>query len=170
MIVVAQRTLKFLLSGHPLAVPLSNPTQYTVGRDYAATVPGSRQTLIRLEIIEQTPTGVRVKLAYQDRPRLLARASQYGYIEIDARHPNLRRAMFDEPEAVDPADVAQITANAHRRHELNHADELARRAARSIRLRLREAERQNNGEAYAQLARELEQLAQQAQQTHQTAA
>ena len=43
-----------------------------------------------------------------DQPRLLARASQYGYITINQRNPDLSRAMIHEPEPITPNQLEDL--------------------------------------------------------------
>jgi len=43
-----------------------------------------------------------------EEPRLLARASQYGYITIDPSNPDLYRAMHHEPEPLTPNQLEDL--------------------------------------------------------------
>jgi hypothetical protein len=79
-----------------------------------------------------------------DNPRLLARRSQHGYIELDPKNPDLQayRAWMTEPEPVPPLEVDALN---HRRTQTlvlkamieAATDELAVGATRADQRRLR---------------------------------
>jgi hypothetical protein len=140
VIVIARNQLKFLLAGRSLTVPDRDPERYVRGRTYAVTIIGNRTGICRVQIVEATEVTIKIRLAESDTPRMLARHSQYGYTDMPSR------AMFDEPEAVDPkeleginrrrAEVIQLKADI-----LERTDELAEGADREERRRLRNVAR-----------------------------
>jgi hypothetical protein len=102
--------------------------------------------------------GERVK---PETPRLLARKSQHGYVEVDPRHPedDMHRAMFSEPEPV-PHDYQQRITNSSRMlQDALAGDQLVAQHARSIGIQVKEAARRGDTKALSQLGQKLTQLA-----------
>lgn len=123
MIVVERAKLKFLRSGRTLTVDI-DPARYRRGRTYALGLTHRRQ-VCRVEIVEILEHGIRVRLATIDPPLLLAARSEYGYTHDPTK------ALSDEPEAVDPAELEHI----NRRARIQEAN---RRTAESELLELHE--------------------------------
>lgn len=72
-------------------------------------------------------------------PQLLAARSERGYVDRRFDRNGRPIALADEPEAVDAAVQAQLTAQAHERRRTFLADRAAERSLLSLELRLRHA-------------------------------
>jgi hypothetical protein len=111
VIVIDRAKVKFLLAGRALTVEDRDPERYRRGRTYALGT-SHRRSICRVEVLAVEAGQIKVRLARVDKPLLLARSSQYGYIEVDPYRldDDLHRAMYDEPEAVAPPEVDRINA------------------------------------------------------------
>lgn len=86
-----------------------------------------------------------------DQPRLLARASQYGYITVNPRNPDLSRAMHHEPEPITAGQLEDLDYRARIRRQQQYAaakatilqnlEQLGQDAGRRERRRLENAQR-----------------------------
>lgn len=111
MIVIERPKLRFLMAGRAVDVEVPEPARYRKGRVYALGVT-HQNTTCRVEVMAVTEAAIKVRLPQIDKPLLLAKRSQYGYVEIDPDDPALNNAMNDEPEPVSPQELERI----NRRH------------------------------------------------------
>ena len=149
VILIEKPKLRFLDAGRALTIPHPAPHRYKRDRTYALGTTHNR-TVRRVEILEVRLDAIRIRIApYREPPRLLAARSQYGYTD------NPAQAMFDEPEAIRPADQHRLATEAQARYAQQRAAQLAQQQARSIQIRLKEAVRRNDTIAYKQLSHEL---------------
>ena len=112
MIIVSKTKLKFLIAGRTYDIPVPNPHQYRLGRDYAISTSHRKPHTHRVQILQVNQTTIRIRLATIREPvRLLARYSQYGYTNTPSR------AMRHEPEAVPASDIERLARTTHDRRE-----------------------------------------------------
>ena len=133
MLIIARNKLKFLQAGRELTIEHRNPLRYQHGRSYALGL-DHRRTICRVEILDITAGGLRVRLARHYEPiRLLAARSQYGYVD------NPAQALRDEPEAISPQDLNHLAQQADARFMAQRAEQVAAQQARSLGIRVKEA-------------------------------
>lgn len=110
MIIIERPKLRFLMAGRILAVPVTDPTRYSIGRTYALGTTHQAPALCRVQIVTIEQLILKIRLAETDPPRLLRPAKIAPRLGDYTDDPH--KALPDEPEAVDPRDIERI----NRRH------------------------------------------------------
>lgn len=154
MILIDKPRLKFLLAGREITVTV-NPgrcefrrgRQYSIGIHHNKTI--CRAQLIKAHDVDQG-LEMTLKLAEVDPFRLLGRTG--GYVTDPAL------ALPDEPEAVDAATQEHLSTLGTLRWQHHNADRENERLARSLSIRLRDAQKRGDADELARIRRELERL------------
>lgn len=158
MIVITPNRFRFLKTGQPTNITITNPSRYRKGRDYALGL-NHRNALCRVDILEVGDSWIRIRLANQDPPRLLAAKSQFGYVTIDPNNPdldpNLARAMFAEPEPVNTETVERYATEAGERRN----SETNWQRLRSVAIQAKDIARRQDAEAFEELRAHLLEVA-----------
>lgn len=145
MIVVDKGKLKFLLAGRITEVDVT--TSYRKGRSYAVGTSHKRSIcraeVLELQELEDATWRLKIRLAL-DKPRLLAARPGPGHDYVSDPH----LAMREEPEAVDARSLERYAAEGLAGHARRKTIELRRQHVRSATIRLREAERREDWQAY----------------------
>lgn len=130
MIVIDRPKFKFLRNGRTILIP--NDGKHRTGRTYKLRISGQRRARWEIRILAIEKNQLRIQLTGDDKPRLLAAHSEYGY--TDDPH----RAMPGEPEAVSYDEQQRITRHAN---DINAYRNLIIKGAESLALEATQAER-----------------------------
>lgn len=147
MIAVGKENLKFLRAGRTILVP--NDGKHRKGRVYKLRVGTQRKATLDVQIVAIEGEQLRIRLATEDKPHLLAAHSEYGYTDDPAR------AMRGEPEAISEFDLKRYAEEARVRNETANASW----RTRSIAIRLKEVSKNWDPTEIAVLGGELLSLA-----------
>lgn len=154
MIFIQPYQMRHLLKRRTVALHLPARHGYRVGHiDYADTA--DKQSTTRICITKVAGTTVHIQAVREELPRFLAAnpaAQRADYVTDPSR------AMFGEPAAVTGPALTRIVTQAHARYRAEHGQKILDRRARSIAIRLKEAARRGDSQAYLDLSRELNQI------------
>lgn len=154
MIIIEKYQMDHLLKRHTVALQIKLPHRYRVGHtDYADTA--EKQSTTRICVTKVAGATVHIQAVREELPRFLAAnpaAQRADYVTDPAR------AMFGEPAAVTGPALTRIVTQAHARYRAEHGQRILDRRARSIGIRLKEAARRGDTQAYLDLRNEFDQL------------
>ena len=160
MILIDKPKLKFLLAGRQIDVDVNRA--YRKGRVYAVGVRHNKPATCRVQILEckaqENGWTIRVQRLSGDIVRLMTRN---GYVEapveLDPDDPDvLIGGMTSEPEPLDAATLKRYAIEGYAGHARRKTLELRRRHVRSATIRLREAERREDWDAYRRALQDLQ--------------
>lgn len=153
MILIDKPKLKFLQAGRQVTITTSSTRTYRKGRSYAAGVKANH-TLLRVFVIKAVPTDDGVELTIcasaEDEIRLLGKNG--GYVSDPAQ------ALRREPEAVDRATAKRLVALGTARWQKEHQAREDERLARTLAIRLKDAQRRGDAMELTRVHRELGKL------------
>lgn len=154
MILIDRPRLKFLLAGREVTVTVEHGQRdYRRGRVYSVGVHHNR-TVCRAQLLKLVDLGdgaeLTLRRAEVEEPRLLGRTG--GYVN----HPT--RALRDEPEAVDARTQERLTELGAARWEAHNAERENERTARSLAIRIKDAQRRGDADELGRIAREIGRL------------
>lgn len=154
MILIDKPRLKFLLAGREITLAIDpGQREYHKGRHYSVGIHHNR-TICRAQVmrLRAGAEGVELtlKLAETEPPRLLGRTG--GYVTDPAM------ALPDEPEAVDASTQDRLSELGTLRWQHFNAQRENEKLARSLSIRLRDAQRRGDADELARIRAEIERL------------